>query len=104
MLLINIFVKMEMAGSITVQNFLPNRTEFFDAFRVGQPPANRNNVLFAVEDVGFIYVCNQIHDKCRVVFKTGIFCSFQNRNYDLGRLVNRSRGFSVMTGGATSTE
>ena len=45
-----------------------------------------------------------IRDSCRVVFKTGIFCSFQNRNYDLGRLVNRSRGFSVMTGGATSTE
>ena len=47
---------------------------------------------------------NGTSDACRVVFKTGIFWSFQNRNYNLGRLVNRSRGFSVMTGGATSTE
>jgi len=34
--------------------------------------------------------------ECRVVFKTG--------QIQLGRLLNRSRGFSRAVGGATSTE
>jgi len=46
----------------------------------------------------------QNKERCRVVFKTGILCSFQSRNIHLGRLVNSSTGFSVMTGAAAKTE
>src|SRR5260221_11270726 len=41
---------------------------------------------------------------CRAVFKAGIFCGFQSRNFHFGRLVKRRMGFCSLCGGAARTE
>src|SRR5713226_5894084 len=66
--------------------------------------AMRHSRTFDILFAGFVCRIIGFFLECRAVFKAGIFCGFQSRNFHFGRLVKRRMGFCSLCGGAARTE